>query len=1088
MKKEKIKIALILSFLSATSIQFNAQTYWLDMQTINANRPNVSKPETSGLTQFKISDQQVDLSTGIVRPSIAIADISTKSLSENVSLIYDKGKGIRVNDIASDAGLGWEIEAGGYISRKVNGFPDDITIYTNAAVGVAGTISTPMPNNQKSINGWLDYANWNPKIFATPYNGTFIMAEKPYNNQSLGGALQGLAINIKNGVNVDKFRSLLAQPVGGPAPNISDGYLIADLAAMLGVGWQILNVDGEPDEFYFKVGKYSGKFIFDGDRNPVTIPHIPGLKIKAPFGSTDNKWVITTPEGIVYTLPNTPEYTERLYSETETTPEHDDSWGLNTPDRNEGIDANEYTSKWYVSKMEGISGDYMNYAYETLPDLIYNEKSFIKQKFFPGGSYTANPPNYFIFSGDPGFTEREVPRNTDFRLKSPKRISVITTSDQNKISLFYNGPERQDIDQSQNGNSKRKSLSSVEKYDFNNNRISKMEFVQSYFTGSCNDYKCKRLKLGSLKSIGTSNDQIASTDFEYNMTESLPSRNAFQQDFWGYFNDNTAMTLVPEVISASYGWNYAGANRRPSENRSKAAVLTKIVYPTKGSISYEYELNDFNTGGASYITNNKTGGLRIKNIIKKENSQSQPVTTTYKYLLANGQTSGEIHPELLQVAASFNNNGAGRLSEIQKITVNENNGNRSRYMVIYSSPKYMYTDDLIRYSRVVAETDGKGIKEYTLSAFSTHPDDEKVGKTWKSAGASNGGFTLDPLYFSPYFSKYATWAAPTIHHPDKSYLRGLILNVKEKDNNGILLKEIDNHYQINPSGFTPATVYSLGVNSKDVFLAENSEVSEISYEVSKFTGDYVFMNDSTVKDYMNNTTVSSLENNAFNSLCFLANKNIKYSDNELMEVNFKYPTDKQINKLILANIISEPVETEVKKNGKIISKHEIKYDNPSHLYPSSIIKEDLLGIATTEITYDQYDSGNLTQYTDKNGLTTSIIWGYKNTQPIAKIEGAKLTDISQSLIDSIVTASNTDASAMANNDESAFLSVLNTFKNALPNYQITTYTYDPLIGVRSITPPSGIRENYIYDSAGRLQKVVDVNGQVLKEMKYNYKN
>ncbi|HAO26592.1 MAG TPA: hypothetical protein DCQ68_00740 [Chryseobacterium indologenes] len=54
--------------------------------------------------------------------------------------------------------------------------------------------------------------------------------------------------------------------------------------------------------------------------------------------------------------------------------------------------------------------------------------------------------------------------------------------------------------------------------------------------------------------------------------------------------------------------------------------------------------------------------------------------------------------------------------------------------------------------------------------------------------------------------------------------------------------------------------------------------------------------------------------------------------------------------------------------------------------------------------------------------------------------------------------------------------------------QVTTYTYDPLIGVRSITSPSGIRENYLYDSAGRLEKIIDADGRVVKEMKYNYKN
>lgn len=114
--------------------------------------------------------------------------------------------------------------------------------------------------------------------------------------------------------------------------------------------------------------------------------------------------------------------------------------------------------------------------------------------------------------------------------------------------------------------------------------------------------------------------------------------------------------------------------------------------------------------------------------------------------------------------------------------------------------------------------------------------------------------------------------------------------------------------------------------------------------------------------------------------------------------------------------------------------------------------------------------------------------GYNQTQPIAKIVGAKLSDISQSLIDSIVNASNIDAAAERNNDETNLLNTFKTFKDNLSSYQITTYTYDPLIGVRSITPPSGIRENYIYDSANRLEKVVDANGKIVKEMKYNYKN
>jgi YD repeat-containing protein len=121
---------------------------------------------------------------------------------------------------------------------------------------------------------------------------------------------------------------------------------------------------------------------------------------------------------------------------------------------------------------------------------------------------------------------------------------------------------------------------------------------------------------------------------------------------------------------------------------------------------------------------------------------------------------------------------------------------------------------------------------------------------------------------------------------------------------------------------------------------------------------------------------------------------------------------------------------------------------------------------------------------------TVIIWGYNQTQPIAKIEGAKYEDIKtvQVLLDAI-TASDTDATQDTASSEQSLLTALDSLRinSSFSNYIITTYTYDPLIGVTSITPPSGVREIYKYDSANRLQSVVDVNGKILKEYQYNYK-
>jgi hypothetical protein len=212
--------------------------------------------------------------------------------------------------------------------------------------------------------------------------------------------------------------------------------------------------------------------------------------------------------------------------------------------------------------------------------------------------------------------------------------------------------------------------------------------------------------------------------------------------------------------------------------------------------------------------------------------------------------------------------------------------------------------------------------------------------------------------------------------------------------------------------------------------------------------------------------------------------------------------------MISKNMISLPIENtlinkkDINDAGKIISHNKNVYQaslptsqTGNLVLPTSALSYDLQNINTaiTDISYDKYDlKGNLQQYTTKDGISTTIIWGYNQTQPIAKIVGAKLSDLQQSMIDTIVNASNTDASATSNNDETVLLTALDDFRKlpALLNAQVTTYTYDLLIGVRSITPPSGIREVYLYDTANRLMEIRENNqtGKLLKEFKYNYKN
>ncbi|WP_148044252.1 hypothetical protein [Sinomicrobium pectinilyticum] len=228
------------------------------------------------------------------------------------------------------------------------------------------------------------------------------------------------------------------------------------------------------------------------------------------------------------------------------------------------------------------------------------------------------------------------------------------------------------------------------------------------------------------------------------------------------------------------------------------------------------------------------------------------------------------------------------------------------------------------------------------------------------------------------------------------------------------------------------------------------------------------------------------------------------SDGGKTTTNYRYAQEQGNQYLKEKNMVGVPILTEVKKTvygeTRTISKVETRYpvstsDANSKTaglpLPYSVLSYDNHSADTyLEITYDKYDSkGKLLQYSEKGVKPTAIVWGYNQSHPIAKIEGATYSQVSPH-ISGIVSKSNADAVTGTTVSEQELITALDNFRtnSALSGFQITTYTYDPLIGVTSITPPSGIREIYKYDPANRLEKVVDVNGHLLKEYKYHYKN
>ncbi|MDH7446929.1 hypothetical protein [Aquimarina sp. 2201CG14-23] len=234
------------------------------------------------------------------------------------------------------------------------------------------------------------------------------------------------------------------------------------------------------------------------------------------------------------------------------------------------------------------------------------------------------------------------------------------------------------------------------------------------------------------------------------------------------------------------------------------------------------------------------------------------------------------------------------------------------------------------------------------------------------------------------------------------------------------------------------------------------------------------------------------------------------SENHTIEVESFYPYDVASGgaaELTERNILTPVISTIIKKDGETINQSKLDYtevQTPNRYYEKifkpikkliAIGDEPLRGI----VKYDQYDTyGNLLQYfkiikdgtsstspntnpiPDEGGVITSAIWGYDYKYPVAQILNASYDEAISHLSVSIDELQNLDGEQLRIE--------LDNIRQALPDAQVTTHTYKPLVGVTSITDPRGYTIFYEYDELYRLQFARDHDGNILTENQYNYRD
>lgn len=142
----------------------------------------------------------------------------------------------------------------------------------------------------------------------------------------------------------------------------------------------------------------------------------------------------------------------------------------------------------------------------------------------------------------------------------------------------------------------------------------------------------------------------------------------------------------------------------------------------------------------------------------------------------------------------------------------------------------------------------------------------------------------------------------------------------------------------------------------------------------------------------------------------------------------------------------------------------------------------------TEIIYQNYDSkGNILQFIGRDSVPNTIVWGYKQMYPVAKVVGATYAEV-------LIALSQTDQNLpyLQNLNGVALTTELtklrNNLKTSKPLAQVFTYTYTPLIGTLTETDPNGKSIQYDYDNLNRLKNIKDYQGNIVKNFQYNYGN
>ncbi len=787
-----------------------------------------------------------------------------------------------------------------------------------------------------------------------------------------------------------------------------------------------------------------------------------------------------------------------------------------------GFDHNIPTA-WYVDRVISPNNKILDYTYYGEKEgEVYTSATITKTIASYTESMCVNgPANGTDLANDTNLT---LTRSIQ-TLKIPKEIINLSTGER----VLFRGSDRDDIVdyRPQNFgivtgifdmyNNDALKLDEIEVFSPKGQVIKEIKFGNGYFNSgnpgsATHPENFLRLKLDTIEIDG----EVQS--FEYEQEDNLPVKNSKDADFWGFYNGAGNTIRYPSlsisnfscfVGQSSVNISINGGSKGSDFNYGKIGTLKRVTYPTGGYTLFDYESNtvrittdtssiDYDALTYYYLSGNnlesgypvtspsnsfiktfKIGGLRVKTVSNYDVNDQLELRKSYTYdgleTTVIGASSGRLMNKLLYYNLFERTINLGSSSQVDILDVSTSSNNRVHVSNTASGSHVGYdkVEEVIVSNNDALVNNGK-----IITTFINKPN---VNLQAGSTGLPGPVPALD---------------APPI---DFESANGQVLQQEIYDSNSQLKILTENTFNfINSQRLVGYKVY-FGGGSGDfagVPVTTNYVFDWFRYNSKRYVP--LLVESKTTRYTDSNTPIESTTYNTYNTITTylrstrVVNSQESFDDGDLISYYYPYDSNYGVSSysrmasLVLFNRIDQPVYTRVTKNGSLLSHTLQTYDFfDGLLHPKSERWQRVdtaLDNILTRVTYDEYDSyGNLLKVTQRGGVSNSYIWGYENMYPVAIVSNSKVT--SSQIEDKIdrMTLLDPRSSEVEINQQIDLLRNDTDFDASL----ISSYGFNPGVGVTAMKSPNSVESSYQYDGKERLVLQKDHNGFTTSRTEYN---